>query len=393
MSTSRVAIVGAGIGGLSAAIALRQHGFDVRLYERAAELKEVGAGLTITPNGSRVLHHLGLGEALDGISSSAETQYMCDYESAKVFFRRPGSQKIFERYGMPQYQVHRNELLKILLEAVPSACIELNKSCVGVSQDANKAKISFADGSSVEADIVIGADGIRSRVRSAIVPDAEVRFLKRACYRTLVPVTSLPEGYFSPDVAFWVANNGHIVSFYVSGGRNINIVGIFDEENWTNEAWSVPSSSSEFLDAFPNLHEKMASVIKAAPEVLKWCVFDLKPLDRWSDGRITIMGDAAHAMFPMHSQGGNMAIEDGYALAAWINEKKDDPVAALANYEANRRPRTTRQQHFALKELKGMEELFSNLRNAGPDFELPTPSDIGWLYDYDVASQWMEIEQ
>lgn len=389
--TLQIAIIGAGIGGLAAAIALRQRGFDVRLYEQATELREFGAGLNVTPNGARVVTAFGLRDELDRISASAKQQVICDYETREVIFTRPGTRAMEERYGMPQYQVHRGDLLRILLGAVPSDVIALDKRCVGLAQTGDRVGLSFHDGSEAECDILIGADGIRSAVREMAIEPTAPRFFNKVSFRALVPVASLPPGYFEPDVSFWVAPNGHIVTYLVSGGDNINVVAGVPIDEWKDTSWSVPSSPREFLAAFPGLNDYVRRIIEAAPAVFKWGVFDLPPLRRWSVGRVTLLGDAAHAMLPMHGQGANMAMEDGYALAAWLDRGRGDPVAALAGYEAARRPRTGRQQAFAPAENRALEETLAYLRSREKGGKAPAPSDVGWLYDYDVTRQWCEM--
>jgi salicylate hydroxylase len=389
MTDRRVAVVGAGIGGLATAAALLRHGLDVRLYERAAQLSEIGAGIQLTPNAVKVIVALGGGPGLDEHGFRPHGITALDWRSARVVFRKPLIGVCRDRYGADYIHIHRADLHRILRGLVPPDRIELNAACTAL--DAEAGTLTLADQRQVTAAAVIGADGIHSTIRGKMFGAQPANFTGHVCWRSTVPVDGPQPDLALPETTIWLGPNGHVVTYYVHGGRAINVIAILEAADWVEESWTTPSSRAAMIAAFQGWHPRLHRLFALAPTVFKWGLFDRDPLPRWTRGRATLLGDAAHPMLPYLSQGAGMAIEDGFVLARTL-ARADTPQAALAEYEALRRPRTSQVQLASRAQGQTFHlsspwaRLRRNLRFAVRHF---TSRDKGfetdWLYAHDVT--------
>jgi len=342
----KVAVVGAGIGGLNAAIALIQRGFDVTVYEQADALGEIGAGIQLSPNAARVLMALGLDKEFEAIAFEPNRHVVRNWKSGSIVSATQMKGVFRPQYGAGYFGAHRADLHGVLQRAVPASAIRLNARCIGVTQSAERALILFADGSQAEADVIIGADGIRSAVRASLDgPDAP-RFTGHIVWRGLVPTTALPKSLIEPDMTAWFGPRGTIVHYYVRRGEMVNWIAHY-EADWREESWSVESDWREAAQAYAGWHPLLNELFSRTQRCYKWALYDRDPLTRLTQGRVTLLGDAAHPMLPYLAQGAAQAIEDGYVLADLLSQHRSDPQGALTAYEQARLPRTARIQLHA----------------------------------------------
>ena len=357
----RVAIVGAGLGGLAAGIALRQQGFEVDLFEQAPALGEIGAGINLSPNATRVLDALGLVQRLREASFIPTGIAWRDWTEGRLQkllpLNTPGSEG--------QYIVaHRVDLHRILVEACGEAGLQLNKRCTGVELRDRSVGLSFADGTSHEAELVIGCDGIRSAVRKSVFGGEGPRYVGTMCWRSLVPAETLSPGVQDGNVTQWGGPLGFVISYFVRQGQFVNIVAVRRRAEWTEESWTVPSTNAELVAAFPEVGPQVGELLRQAKHCTKWGQYTGEHADQWTKGRVTLLGDAAHAMLATFGQGACMAFEDSYVLAKWLGAHRDDPERALAGYEAVRKPRAGLVQALSRTEVafKDMKSPITRLK-------------------------------
>ncbi len=339
----RVLIAGAGVGGLCAAAALLQRGIDVEVYEQAPALKEVGAGVQLSANGTRVLHALGMSEALRALSCEAqgkEIRHWKTGETWKLFDLGPLS---IERFGFPYFTVYRPDLLEVLEEAVralkPDA-IRLGERVAGFDQHASGVTLHLESGAQVSGSVLVGADGVHSRVRQGLFGADRAQFSGVVAWRAVVPMAQLP-GHMARMVGSnWVGPGGHIVHYPLRAGRLMNFVGALERADWQVESWSHRGSQNELARDFAGWHDDIQSFIGQIESPNKWALMVRPPLERWSVGRVTLLGDASHSMLPFLAQGAVMALEDGYVLARCLAQFA--PEEALVRFERARLARTTR---------------------------------------------------
>ena len=386
-----VLIAGAGIGGLTAALALLKRGIDVDVYEQAAELKEVGAGVQLSANGTRVLHLLGVAEALRALSCEAvgkEVRLWSTGETWKLFDL--GAESI-ARYGFPYFTVYRPDLLAVLSEAVrreKSDAIHLGMKVTGFTQGSG-VKLQF-ESREAEGDALIGADGVHSRIRQALFGLDKPVFTGNIAWRGIAPMEELPARMARLVGTNWIGPGGHIVHYPLRGGMLMNFVGIRERSDWRTESWSTRGTIEEVLADFRGWNEDIQSLIRNLATPYKWALMVREPMPRWSVGRVTLLGDACHSMLPMLAQGAVMAIEDGYILARCLSEGADVP-AALARYEEARRERTRK----VVEGSAANAQRFHNPRLADPvearkyvdrEWDQSRIAErYEWLFRYDVT--------
>ncbi|MES1155598.1 MAG: FAD-dependent monooxygenase, partial [Pseudorhodoplanes sp.] len=298
------------IGGLTAARALALRGFEVRVFEQSDELKEVGAGVQVTPNSAKVLRALGLEPQLQSFGYQPQSVIVRDWNDGRELRRTP-MQYAKAKYGAGYYLLHRADLLKMIAQPLPGVTVELNARVETVASGDKQAKVTLSDGRQFEADLIVGCDGIHSLVRKRLHGPQSPRFTGNMCWRALTPVDVFPPGLVAPDMTIWMGPLGHIVVYYIRGGQFVNMVASRETDTWVEESWSVESSAQEMSAAFPNVNAEMRMLLDRAQNCFKWGLFDRDPLPWWSKGRITLLGDAAHPMLPFLAQGAAMAIEDG----------------------------------------------------------------------------------
>jgi salicylate hydroxylase len=391
---ARVAIIGGGIGGLAAALALHRRGLDVTVYEQSPSLGEIGAGIGLSPNAIKACRALDIEQEVVAVGSAAEWQIMRSALSGREISRQPVAANS-GKFGAPHLTVHRADLLAILARALPEQNVRTGVRCVAVSPGTEVAVARFADGGEIEADVIVGADGIHSAVRASLFGPKQPRFTGCVCYRGLVPMQDVPRDVDAKNNLLWMGPHGHIVHYPVRRGELLNIVAHFDSDAWTEESWIRQCDRAELLATYRGWHPLLLALIRGNPNWYKWALYDREPLEQWSVGRATLLGDAAHAMLPYLGQGAAMAIEDGCVLAACLAGIPGDPTAALARYEELRKPRTraavlgsrTRamENHLASPWARFKRDLRFAIRNRFADDK--TIFRAAWLYDYDVAEE------
>ena len=386
-----IAVVGGGIGGLAAALSLFRAGVDVQVFEQASALMEVGAGIQISPNASRLLHRLGLSAALDRTGVRPVAVHQRRWDDGRTLQRAPLGEAVEAAFGAPYYHFHRADLLKTLADALPSHRLHLGHRLAGFTDHGDRVELRFAHGERAAAAVLVGADGIHSTVRGDLFGPERARFTGCVAYRGLVPADRL--GHLELEVLAnnWMGPGAHFVHYFVAGGRLVNFVAIMERESWTRESWTDRGEVADALAAFKGWHPLVTSIIGAVDETFIWALLDRAPLDRWSVGRVTLLGDACHAMLPFMAQGAAQSIEDGATLAACLLEDgAADVASALRRYEALRRPRAARLQEMS-RANKTRFHLPDGLEQQARDVELTTRGDrtieaLGWLYGHDASA-------
>ena len=386
----RVVLAGAGIGGLSAALAL-DPAVEVVVLERTGALSEVGAGLQLGPNATRVLRRLGLGEALAAIGFEPEANEVREAATGALMLRQPLKAVARTRWGAPYLHIHRADLQDLLARAATARAnvtLRLGARVEGFDQDGAGVTVRLAGGETIRADALVGCDGLRSSVREGLWGAGQPRFTGVMAWRGTVEAARLPAGLIPPVTAIWTGKGRHFVHYYVRGGALVNFVGLVRRADWLGESWTEPGDRAELVRDFPGWPPSVAALIEAAPAVLKWAVFDRDPLPAWSKGRVTLLGDAAHPMLPTFAQGASQSIEDAEALGRLLR----DPAGvegALGAYEAERRERTTRVQLLSRRNAwlfhlgAPARAIFAAEAALGRVGLTKGPARFDWLYGYD----------
>ncbi len=338
-----VIVVGAGLGGLTATLAMQRAGFRVSVFDQVAELGEVGAGVTITPNGSHVLDHLLGAEVMSRVARVPAAGAIKHYQTGAVIMETNSGNRLMEEYGAAYWQAHRADLHGALADAVRAMdpdCIHVGCSFSGLAETHDGITAIFHDGRRATGDILIGCDGVRSSVRQALWGAEQVTFTGYIAWRGLVPMDQLAPAMVVPDSAAFAGPSRTFARYKVRGGTLVNYVAFSRREQWAEEGWSVPSEISDLQGEFSDFAPEVQAIIAATPpeRCFKWGLFDREPLPQWTRGRATLLGDAAHPMTPFLAQGAVMAIEDGMVLARAL-EAGTDWREGLARYEAARRER------------------------------------------------------
>ncbi|AGF72550.1 salicylate hydroxylase [Corynebacterium halotolerans YIM 70093 = DSM 44683] len=344
--------MGAGIGGLTLATELRRRGLDPQVYEQAAELREVGAAVALSANATRFLRdRLGIGEQLAEKAADIDGLIFRDGRDGHVIGRVSSRQEYHDRTGAPYYGVHRADLQLMLKEALGEDALHLNKKCVRVDDREQAAVLHFADGDTVEADLVIGADGVRSRLRRELLGYDDAQFSGCHGWRGVVPPEQIPSLPDPESIQFWMGPDGHLLHYPIGNGdQNFLLVRRHDGP-WAEKSWVVPAEEDEHLTAFEGWDPAVTEMIGSAPATQRWALFHRPPLQQWSRGRITLIGDAAHAMVPHHGQGANQSIEDAIVLADCLLEGLGQGTGwdtARQRYEDLRAARVRRVQITSL---------------------------------------------
>jgi len=386
----RVGVVGAGIGGLSAALSLLAAGFDVHVYEQARALGEVGAGVQVSPNASRVLYGLGLAGELARTAVRPLALHQRRWDDGRTLLRTPLADPLEERFGFPHYQMHRADLLAALAAAIPAERLHLGHRLVAIADNGNRLRPGFAGGAGQELDVLVGADGIHSTVRGLLFGPERPRFTGCVAYRGLIPAERVRDLSIEVTAQVWMGPGGHFVHYYVSSGRLMNFVAVVERDTWGRESWTDRGDAGEARAAYDGWHPQVRGILAAAGETFVWALFDRPPLGHWSDGRVTLLGDACHPMLPFMAQGAAQAIEDGATLAVCLAEG-DDPAEALSRYERLRLPRATRVQalsadnktRFHLPDGPGQRARDEAMAAGGTDFSYRA---VEWIYEHDATA-------
>ena len=341
----RVLIAGAGIGGLTAALAALRLGHEVEVYEQASELKEVGAGVQLSANGTRVLYALGVGEELKSLSCEASGKEIRLWNTGETWKLFDLGKVSIERYGFPYFTVYRPDLLDVLARAVrrlKADAIHLGRKCVGFTQTDGGVRLDLEDGTTATGDALIGADGVHSPIRQTLFGADKPQFSGIIAWRGIIPMERLPARMERRVGVNWVGPGGHVVHYPLRGGAVLNFVGALERTDWQIESWSARGTTEELAADYRGWHEDIHTLIRNIPVPQKWALMARPPMPRWTVGRVTLLGDACHSMVPFLAQGAVMAMEDGLILARALTELDGDVASRLARYEEARRERTRR---------------------------------------------------
>ncbi|MFG1798305.1 FAD-dependent monooxygenase [Nocardia sp. NPDC049149] len=382
-----MAIVGGGIGGVSAALAVRRAGHEVVCFERSSELGEVGAGVQIGPNASRLLHRLGLSQALAAVAVEPARMEIRRWNSGKVIKGIDAGAHVAANYGAPYYTVHRADLHRALVDALPDGVIRPGHRCIGVTQDDDGVFILVDDGTAQRADVVVGADGLGSELRRLLHSGA-ARFSGKAAWRVLVPVDSLAHLAEPPATRMWLGPGKHVVCYPVSGGGLLNLAAALPAPDADTESWTREGPIEEFAAALAGWDPELHTILSAATTTLRLPLFDRPPLAKIGLGRLTLLGDAAHPMLPFFAQGAAQAIEDAWVLGRCLEgASKASAPDALRRYERARSARTATVQHQSVRN-GNMFQLPDGIRQRARDMVMRgfTLSRFDWLYGYDADS-------
>lgn len=380
MTALRVAIIGGGIGGVAAANALLQRGMDVRVYEQASALTEVGAGLALQPNGLRMLRRLGFGADIARWGARWTDPQFRRADGSFIAPMWPSDPEgPIEVYG-----VHRADLLRMLVATLPGDVVQTGHRCIGFAQDDEQALVSFENGERVTADVVVAADGIHSTLQQYVVGPSAPLPSGSVAYRGVVPAASVswPAG----AMRNWLGAGKHFLVYPVRAGELLNYVGFVPTDEQMKESWSAPGDPVALAREFARWDPLVEAIIAQVDMTFRWGLYDREPLPAWTRGRLTLLGDAAHPMLPHVGQGANQAIEDGVALAAVLsNADRTAAPRALRVYEAVRRERTARVQRSARRSGARYDASSSDLSSR--DQELATvPGERAWIWDYDAEA-------
>lgn len=364
-ASTRIAVVGAGLGGLSVAGFLQRAGFSVTVYEQAPTFSRIGAGIILSANVMKAFRRLGIEQRLVDTGIKPKSYISRTWDTGKTMYEIQFDATSEARYGGPYINIHRGDLHGVLERVVTPGTIAFNHRLVGLDENRDAVRLTFENGIRVDAEIVIGADGIRSKVRENLLDADPPRFVGAVAQRAIFPTERLREFRIS-DCTKWWGPDRHILPYFMTNRRDeIYVIGVIPATRWDSDATSLPSSRNEMLEAFAGFHVDLRRVLEVADAVSLWPIFDRERNDRWSGGRIVLLGDACHPMRPFMAAGGSMAVEDGVILSRCL-EAFEDHAEAFRRYEANRIPRVAEVQRISIEN--------SWMRG---------PTETDWFYCYD----------
>ncbi len=392
MAATKIAIVGAGLGGLAAALFLRRAELNVVVYEQSTALHEIGAGIVVPPNMVRLLRRLDLAKKLDEFAVRLEFAWEYRrWQDGRVLSATPMGERCELMYGAPCYVAHRADLREFFRRALPDEAVRFDHRCIGVKQSKKGVDLELVSASGrilqAEADAVIGADGIHSVIRDFVTAQEEPRFSGLCAFRCLVPAERAPEMALRSVHTLWLGPGRHFVHYPISAGRLINIVAIVPAGDWRSEFWTADGEISDLTREFERWDERVHQLIVSATQTKRWALFDRAPLEQWTAGRVALLGDAAHAMLPFLAQGAAQGVEDAVTLADCLKSAASDTIeTALKRYQELRRPRAN---HVLL--MSRGREIQNNFPD-GPEqrrrdeaFAAADPlKQIAWLYGHEA---------
>ena len=362
MSDKHIAIIGAGIGGMTAAVTLAKKGVKVSIFEQAPELSEVGAGLTITPNATKGLMYLGLEKQMKEVGMAHKQQGVRHFETGEMIVPLERGEKMLEKYGAYQFQAHRADVHDVLIDELKlhnSNTIYTNHELIDLNEKNNSVELVFSNNETYEVDFVIGADGNRSAVRKIILGDDDPQFAGYVAWRGLVPTELLGEDDFDEcGSSAFIAPGRVFARYLVRNGELYNYVAFLATDEWAEEGWAIPSKVDIVMDIFSDYNQQVKNIIAATPanDLFKWGIFAREPVSKWSTKNITLLGDAAHPLEPFMGQGASLAIEDGVVLGRII-EDSESSDEIVSRYEAARIERA----HFVTEHSKRAGARFTGI--------------------------------
>lgn len=368
MSKPRIAIIGAGLGGTAAAGLLERSGYDVALYEQAPAFSRLGAGIHLGPNVMKIMRRLGIEDALNVMGSHPDFWYSRDWKTAEALSQIPLGDFALKTYGATYLTVHRGDFHALMTQAVTPGTIRFGKCLQSVEDVGNEVRLTFTDGTVETADIVIGADGVNSKIREHLLGAEPPRYTGYVAHRAVFPASLLGNKPYDMCVKWW-SEDRHMMVYYVTEKKDeyYYVTGVPQKE-WPEGVSMLPSSREEMLEAFAGYHSDVQHLIEVSPTITKWPLLERDPLPLWSRGRLVLLGDACHPMKPHMAQGAAMAIEDAAMLTRCLNEVGvTDYGSAFALYESNRAERASEVQ-----------------RVSHNNTWLRTNEDPAWVFGYDV---------
>jgi salicylate hydroxylase len=382
----RIVIIGAGVGGLTLALLLRRRGIAAEVLEQASELCEVGAGIALASNATRVLQQLGLGDDLAAASTQPTAVIHHDGRDGHPIAVHPMGQWYRRTFGAPFYGLHRMALQQLLADAWGPGHLHLGCRVDALEERGDGIRVRCAAGAVFDADLVVGADGVHSRVRRWITGGAEPVYSQTSGFRGLVPAERLPSLPDPGALQFWIGPGAHLLHYPIAGGSLINFLAVVDgPEQWTAPAWMQDTAPGAHLAAFTGWHPAVTEMITAVSQSPRWGLFTLPPLRCWGRGPVSLLGDAAHAMLPHQGQGANQAIEDAAVLAAELDGVTDIP-AALRRYEDQRRVRTRQVQAASWAASAALHLPDGPAVPRRDAYLAQLPEHLAWIHGHDVLA-------
>jgi 2-polyprenyl-6-methoxyphenol hydroxylase-like FAD-dependent oxidoreductase len=381
----RITIVGGGLGGLAAANALMAFGFEVEIFEQSPTLTEIGAGISVSSQAVKALRAMGLGEKLAAVGNASEGILTRNMQTGEELeFREPGS----ARYGAPHYFVHRADLLNALASGIDPTCLSLDHRLTGIEERPSGITLTFANGATRQADVVIGADGVRSTIRRALYGDDRPTYTGQMVWRALLNGSDVPPEVMEPTGnTQWWGPGCHVVAYYLRGREVLNVVTQQDTDKWVEEGWTIAGDPDEMRASFPNPEPRLKTLLSIVTQCSKWGLFTRPLTTDWGQGHIQLIGDAAHAMLPNAGQGAGQAFEDAYTLARWLDAGRNDPAEALRNFRRIRIPRVHGVQlrslaNARMKHIRDREVQKTRLAKGN------TGDTMSWIWAYDPVEAW-----
>ena len=383
-----MAIVGGGLAGLAAAHALARFGIQAEVFEAAPALGEIGAAVNVAPNATRALVAIGLGEKIAAVANSSPGIYTRNMQTGE-FLEFNDRRKTAARLGAPYYTFHRADLLDALASGLDRRSIHLGHRLVGVEERSDGVALAFANGAKVEAEFVIGADGVRSVIRHALYGHDNPTYTGQMVWRALLNGSDVPREVLEPTGHVqWVGPGRHLLAYYIRGEKLVNIVTQEDTDKWVEEGWSTRGDPDEMRLSFPKPEPRLEKLLSIVTECSKWGLFTRPLTQNWGRGRIQLIGDAAHAMLPNAGQGACQAFEDAYVLARWLDACRDQ-VEAFANFRRIRIPRVHAVQRLSLANAR-----FKHMRDRNEQKDLISSGKgsvhgtAEWVWANDPVSGW-----
>jgi salicylate hydroxylase len=392
-STRNVIVAGAGIAGLTSALALARNGFRVTVLEQAERLEETGAGIQLSPNATRILNDLGVGERLRPFVVTPEGLCVHNGKTGRELLNMPLGEVAAARYGAPYWSIHRGDLQAALAAAVAGNLninVKLGRRMEEFAVHGDSISVSARGRTGVwheQGDALIAADGLWSVARARIGSGDTPRFVKRVAWRALIPAEQAPAEFRDPVIHLWLGPDAHVVHYPVRAGALINIVVIIDD-TWSAPGWSVPADRADLLQRLPpeNWSPRLLQLLNAPATWLRWALYERPPLRQWSQGPVALIGDAAHPMLPYLAQGAAMAIEDAAISARCLAQMPDDAAAALKSYCVVRRTRANKVQRLAAR--NGQRYHFGGFSGAMRDAAMRLMGGTRLLRHYDWIYDW-----
>jgi salicylate hydroxylase len=383
-----MAIVGGGLAGLATAQALARFGIQAEVFEAAPALGEIGAAVNVAPNATRALVAIGLGEKIAAVANSSPGIYTRNMQTGE-FLEFNDRRKTAARYGAPYYTFHRADLLDAVASGLDHRLIHLDHRLVGIEERSEGVVLAFANGAKVEAEFVIGADGVRSVIRHALYGHDHPTYTGQMVWRALLNRSDVPRDVLEPTGHIqWVGPGCHLLAYCIRGEKLVNIVTQEDTDKWVEEGWSTRGDPDEMRSSFPNPEPRLEKLLNIVTECSKWGLFTRPLTENWGRGRIQLIGDAAHAMLPNAGQGACQAFEDAYILARWLDACRN-PVEAFASFRRIRIPRV-----HAVQRLSFANARFKHMRDSTEQKDLITSGKRSvrgtteWVWAYDAVSGW-----